>query len=52
MVRDHIASSVHVTVDDLDYTPFDAAGGRGKMWQLFGNAMNDIIDDMNEKLAV
>jgi type I restriction enzyme, R subunit len=52
MVRDHIASSVHITVDDLDYTPFDAAGGRGKMWQLFGNAMNDLIDEMNEKLAV
>lgn len=52
MIRDHIASSVHAIVDDLDYTPFDAHGGRGKMWQLFGDEMNDIIDEMNEKLAV
>ena len=52
MIRDHIASSVHVSMEDLDRTPFDANGGRGKMWQLFGDGMNDIMDEMNEKLAV
>lgn len=52
MIRDHIASSVHVSVEDLDYTPFDACGGRGRMWQLFGEGMNGIMDEMNEKLAV
>jgi type I restriction enzyme R subunit len=52
MIRDHIAGSVHISADDLDYTPFDAAGGRGRMWQLFGNEMDGIMDEMNEKLAV
>jgi len=52
MIRDHIAISVHIGLDDLDYTPFDSQGGRGKMWQLFGDRMNDIMDEMNEKLAV
>ncbi len=36
MIKDHIAASVSLSVDDLDYTPFDAQGGKGKMWQLFG----------------
>ena len=51
MLKDQIASSVHVDVEDLDYTPFDAQGGRGKMWQLFGNDAEKIIDELNEELA-
>ncbi|MCD6397734.1 MAG: DEAD/DEAH box helicase family protein [Spirochaetaceae bacterium] len=52
MIKDHITSSFHVEVDDLDYTPFDAQGGRGKMWKLFGDKMDNIIDELNETLAV
>ena len=51
MIKEHIATSLHVEIDDLDYTPFDAEGGRGKMWQLFGEEMNNIIDELNEALA-
>ena len=51
MLKDHIASSFHVEVDDLDFTPFDAQGGRGKMYQLFGDKMNEIINELNEVLA-
>ena len=51
MLKDQIATSVHVDIDDLDYTPFDANGGRGRMWQLFGENMNTIIDELNEALA-
>ena len=51
MIKEHIATSFHIEVDDLDYTPFDAQGGRGKMWQLFGEEMEIIIDEMNEALA-
>lgn len=51
MFKDHIASSFHVEVDDLDFTPFDAQGGRGKMYQLFGDKMNEIINELNEVLA-
>jgi len=31
---------------------FDNQGGRGKMYQLFGNEMNNIINELNEVLAV
>jgi len=51
MIKDHIATSIHIENDDLDYTPFDARGGKGKMWQLFGENMNEIIDELNEALA-
>ena len=47
MVRDHIARSMSITVDDLDYTPFDAKGGRGKFYQLFGSDYEKILNEMN-----
>lgn len=51
MLKDHIVSSFHIEVEDLDYTPFDAHGGRGKMWQLFGEEMEDIIKELNTELV-
>ncbi len=51
MMKEHIATSVHLNTDDLDYTPFDALGGRGKMWQLFGADMETIIEELNEVLV-
>lgn len=51
MLKEQIATSVHVDTDDLDYTPFDAKGGKGKMWQLFGDEMETIIQELNEALA-
>ncbi len=51
MIKEHVVSSYHIEIDDLDYTPFDAKGGKGKMHQLFGNEMNEIIEELNEVLA-
>jgi type I restriction enzyme R subunit len=51
MIKDHIASSFHLDVDDLDYTPFDRLGGRGKAWQVFGEKTDAIINELNEVLA-
>ncbi|WP_034261061.1 type I restriction endonuclease subunit R [Altibacter lentus] len=51
MLKDHIVSSFHIEVEDLDYTPFDAHGGRGKMWQLFGEEMESIIKELNTELV-
>jgi type I restriction enzyme R subunit len=51
LMKDHIATSVHLGVDDLDYTPFDALGGRGKLNQLFGAEMETIIEELNEALV-
>ena len=51
MIRDHITTSFHFEPDDLDLAPFDAQGGKGKMYQLFGEGMFSLIDELNEALV-
>jgi type I restriction enzyme R subunit len=51
MIKDHVASSFHVEIEDLDFTPFDAQGGRGRMYQLFGDEMTEILNELNEALV-
>ena len=51
MIRDHIASSFHIEKDDFDLSPFDAKGGLGKMHQLFGTEMTDLVEELNEALV-
>jgi type I restriction enzyme, R subunit len=51
MIRDHVANSMHIARDDLDMSPFDAQGGLGKMYQLFGADMDQLIDELNEVLV-
>ncbi|MGA8940068.1 MAG: type I restriction-modification enzyme R subunit C-terminal domain-containing protein, partial [Acidobacteriaceae bacterium] len=51
MIRDHVAASVHIDRDDLDMAPFDAKGGLGKMYQLFGESMATVLNEMNEALT-
>ena len=51
MIRDHIIGSFHLDREDLDLAPFDGKGGMGRMYQLFGDRMDDVIDELNEVLA-
>ena len=51
MIKDHIAMSFHLEREDLDYAPFDAQGGLGRMWQLFGDKTDEIIAELNEGLV-
>ena len=51
MIRDHIVTSFHLSRDDLDMAPFDGRGGMGQMYKLFGDQMDDVIDELNEVLA-
>jgi len=51
MIKDHIATSFHLEKDDLDYSPFDSKGGLMKIWQLFGDNLDVIIDELNKELA-
>ena len=52
MIKEHIASSFHIEEDDFSRAPFDAEGGLGKIYQLFGNQMQEVIKDINEALSV
>ena len=51
MIRDHLATSFTIERDDLDLAPFDAHGGLGRMYVLFGDGMDDVMSEMNEVIA-
>ncbi len=51
MIRDHIATSFHIDREDLDMAPFDAKGGMGRMYRLFGDQMDPVINELNEALG-
>jgi len=51
MIRDHIMTSIRFERDDLDFAPFDAQGGLGKMHQLFGDSMDQLIDEINGEMV-
>lgn len=51
MIRDHIATSVYIDKDDLEYVPFDAKGGLAKYYELFGTEYLNILNEMNCTLA-
>jgi type I restriction enzyme R subunit len=51
MIRDHIATSIHMEREDLENNPFDTKGGLGKMYQLFGGNIDAVLDELNEALA-
>ncbi len=51
MIREHVASSFHIERDDLEMAPFDAQGGMGRMYQLFGDKMNQVLEELNRELV-
>ena len=52
MIRDHVAQSLEIDMDDFQYTPFVEEGGLGKAVQVFGPQLRPLIDELNEVLAV
>ena len=51
LLKEHIATSFDVDRDDLEYAPFDAKGGLSRMYALFGAKMDEILNELNEKLV-
>lgn len=51
MIKDYVVNSFHIDKEDFDLNPFNAQGGLGKMWQLFGENTDNIISELNEALA-
>lgn len=51
MIKDHIASSLSVGMDDFENVPFNQKGGAVKAYQLFGQELNKIIEELNMVLA-
>ena len=51
MIKDYVANSFHIDRDDFDLSPFNSNGGLTKMWNLFGEQTDEIINELNEALA-
>ena len=51
MIKDFIAASLCITRDDLDLSPFDANGGLGRFYELFGDKCENLLDEMNLALT-
>lgn len=50
-IRDIIASSLTVSVEDFDYSPLVEHGGLGGAAAVFGDQLNDLLNELNEVLA-
>lgn len=51
MIKDYVANSFHIDRDDFDLSPFISNGGLTRMWNLFGEQTDEIINELNEALA-
>jgi len=51
MIRDHIAANLGIAIDDFEYAPFSQQGGLGRVHQLFGAELPNVIDELNRELV-
>ncbi|MBN1969083.1 MAG: DEAD/DEAH box helicase family protein [Candidatus Delongbacteria bacterium] len=51
MIKDHIITSVSIDRDDFENTPFAERGGLMKIWNLFGDKMDGVIEELNQALV-
>ena len=47
----HIATTCSKETDDFDYAPFSQCGGLGKVHQLLGEQLPNLIGELNTTLA-
>lgn len=51
MIKDHITTSLSVGMDDFENVPFNQKGGAVRAYQLFGQELNKILEELNAVLA-
>jgi type I restriction enzyme R subunit len=51
MIRDHVAASWEIEIDDFDSVPFVQEGGLGKAMQVFGKELPKLLEQINEAVA-
>ena len=50
-IKDHIASSLTIERDDFEYAPFSQMGGLGAVHGAFGGRLDEVLAELNERLA-
>ncbi|MBI5710655.1 MAG: DEAD/DEAH box helicase family protein [Candidatus Eisenbacteria bacterium] len=51
MMRDHVATSLEIGIEDFDDVPFVQEGGLGRANQVFGKELEPLLRELNEVLA-
>jgi len=51
MMRDHVAASLEIGIEDFDEVPFVQEGGLGRASQVFGAELEPLLQELNEVLA-
>ena len=51
MIRDHIATSLDIRMEDFEYAPFAELGNGAKVYELFGDELESLLKDLTEKLV-
>ncbi len=52
MIRDPVAANIGIEPDDFEYASFAQEDGLGKVYQLFEDELNTLVEQLNESLAV
>ena len=50
-IKDHIASSLRIERDDFEDVPFNQWGGLGGVYRAFGEDLDAVLTELNERLA-
>lgn len=50
-IKDHIASSLAIDSEDFSDIPFNQLGGLGRAYELFGDSLTSILEELNARLA-
>ena len=50
-IKDHIASSLRIERDDFEDVPFNQWGGLGGVYRVFGEDLDPLLAELNERLA-
>ncbi|MDA8378677.1 MAG: DEAD/DEAH box helicase family protein [Planctomycetia bacterium] len=50
-IKDHIANALSIEQDDLHEIPFNQLGGVGRAYELFGDKLPALLDELNGRLV-
>ncbi|MBN8597727.1 MAG: DEAD/DEAH box helicase family protein [Planctomycetes bacterium] len=50
-IKDHIATSLAIDAEALEEVPFKQMGGLGAAYEVFGQSLTGILEEMNERLV-
>ena len=51
MVRDHIATSLDIQMSDFELAPFAELGNGAKVYELFGDDLDNLLKELTKKLV-